>query len=168
MTVDGFTLTTRNLEETRVFARVLACHVRPGDVIILTGNLGAGKTTFTQSMAAAMGVRGRVSSPTFVIAREHESTGEGPGLVHVDAYRIDNSMELDDLDLDSELEDVVTVIEWGRGKAEQLSESYLDITIDRTDSDPESEARSYTLTSHGPAWVGRIGGIFSDCTAELT
>lgn len=158
---------TSSVEETETFAQVLATHLRAGDVVLLTGNLGAGKTTLTQMIGAALNVRGRITSPTFVIAREHEAIGDGPGLVHVDAYRLEDAMELDDLDLDAELDDMVTVIEWGRGKAEQLSDSYLDILIDRPDSDPESEARTYTFSAHGPQWETRVEQLETACKEAL-
>ncbi|WP_295686622.1 tRNA (adenosine(37)-N6)-threonylcarbamoyltransferase complex ATPase subunit type 1 TsaE [uncultured Brevibacterium sp.] len=119
------------LEEIDAFAARLAAVLRPGDVIILTGDLGAGKTTFTQFLAGHLGVRGRVSSPTFVIAREHAPAGAGPGLVHVDAYRLDDSAEFADLDLGADLAESVTVIEWGHGIAEELSAERLEITLVR-------------------------------------
>ena len=158
---------TSSVEQTATFARVLATHVQAGDVILLTGNLGAGKTTLTQMIGKELNVRGRITSPTFVIAREHEAVGDGPGLVHVDAYRLEDEMELDDLDLDAELDDMVTIIEWGRGKAEQLSDSYLDIFIDRPESDPESEARTYTLSANGPRWEGRVEQLTTACQEAL-
>lgn len=119
------------LEEIDAFAARLAAVLRPGDVIILTGDLGAGKTTFTQFLAGHLGVRGRVSSPTFVIAREHAPAGAGPGLVHVDAYRLDDSAEFADLDLGADLAESVTVIEWGHGIAEELSAERLELTLVR-------------------------------------
>jgi tRNA threonylcarbamoyladenosine biosynthesis protein TsaE len=118
-------------EETQQFAAKLAKHLRGGDLLILTGGLGAGKTTFTQGLAEGLQVRGRVSSPTFIIAREHQPLGEGPGLVHVDAYRLGGLAELDALDLDSSLDDVVTVVEWGADLAETLSTDYLEVMIQR-------------------------------------
>ncbi|SDS47544.1 tRNA (adenosine(37)-N6)-threonylcarbamoyltransferase complex ATPase subunit type 1 TsaE [Corynebacterium timonense] len=122
-----------------------------GDVVILDGPLGAGKTTFTQGVAQGMGVVGRVTSPTFVIAREHRPAGEGPALVHVDAYRLlgegssgDPLGELDALDLDTELEEAVVVAEWGGGLVEQIAGGYLRVELDRSTlaaADPASEAR---------------------------
>ena len=113
-----------------------------GDLVVLDGPLGAGKTTFTQGIAKGMGVKGRVTSPTFVIAREHSSIGDGPSLVHVDAYRLgdDPLGELDALDLDSALEDAVVVAEWGGGLVEQLAQRYVHVTLDRR-THAETEAR---------------------------
>ena len=113
-----------------------------GDLVVLDGPLGAGKTTFTQGIARGMGVKGRVTSPTFVIAREHSSIGNGPSLVHVDAYRLgdDPLGELDALDLDSALEEAVVVAEWGGGLVEQLAQRYVHVTLDRR-THAETEAR---------------------------
>ena len=102
-------------EAMRGLGRSMAGQLAPGDLIVLTGSLGAGKTTFTQGLGAGLGVRGAVTSPTFVIARVHPSEVGGPALVHVDAYRIGGIAELDDLDLDTSLDDAVTVVEWGEG-----------------------------------------------------
>ena len=111
-------------------ARV-ASECRAGDLVLLIGQLGAGKTTFTQGLAAGLGVAGPVTSPTFVIAREHDSTVGGPRLVHVDAYRLGGIDELDDLDLDSALDDSVTVVEWGEGLVERLDAHVIKVTIER-------------------------------------
>ena len=107
----------------------------PGDLVVLAGELGAGKTTFTQGLGAGLHVRGDVTSPTFVIARVHPSLIGGPDLVHVDAYRLGGIAELDDLDLDTSLDDAVTVVEWGAGLAETLSDSRLEVTITRALAD---------------------------------
>jgi len=115
--------------------RRVARSLAAGDVVVLTGELGAGKTTFTQGLGEGLGVRGGVTSPTFVIARVHPSTVGGPELVHVDAYRLGGIEELDDLDLDTDLDDAVTVVEWGEGLAEGLSESRLEIRIVRAEAD---------------------------------
>ena len=93
-------------EDTRAFGEALGAALRPGDLVILTGGLGAGKTTLTQGLAAGLGVRGPITSPTFVIARVHPSLVDGPALVHVDAYRLAGLDELDDLDLDTSLDEV--------------------------------------------------------------
>lgn len=122
-------------ERTRELGRLLAAHVRPGDLVLLTGELGAGKTTFVQGLARGLGVPGRVLSPTFVIARVHRG-GRIP-LVHADAYRLgaaaDPRAELDDLDLDAELDDSVVVIEWGEGVAEQLAAGRISVRIELAD-----------------------------------
>ena len=150
----------RNQARTAELAAALAPQLQAGDLIILTGGLGAGKTTFTQSLAAHLNVRGRVSSPTFIIAREHPPIGDGPGLVHVDAYRLEDAAELDDLDLDSEQDEVVTVVEWGAGMAESLADDYLEITLTRPDSaDPESGQRTATLQGFGESWTDRLARV---------
>ena len=102
-----------------------------GDLVVLTGELGAGKTTFTQGLGEGLQVRGGVTSPTFVIARVHPSLVGGPDLVHVDAYRLGGLAELDDLDLDASLDSAVTVVEWGAGLAEALADARLDVVIER-------------------------------------
>ena len=117
----------------REFGRSLAAQLRPGDLVLLCGPLGAGKTTLAQGLGDGLGVRGPVTSPTFVIARIHPSLGDGPALVHVDAYRLRPGAEIDDLDLDASLEDSVTVVEWGEGKVEGLAPDRLEVTIERLD-----------------------------------
>ena len=170
----------KSLEQMRTFAAALADHLRAGDLLILTGNLGAGKTTFTQSLGKALDVAGRITSPTFVIAREHPSRSGGPALVHVDAYRLADGEELEDLDLDSELDESITVVEWGAGLAEQLSSDHLDITItpvwDESAGDDESvgvddedevedERRTVDLTGRGDAWIERMPAVESAVSA---
>lgn len=137
---------------TQACAAQLAKELRAGDVVILQGPLGAGKTTFTQGLARGLQVQGRVTSPTFQIAREHHPSGQGPTLIHVDAYRLLEAGEdpldaLESLDLITELDRAVVVAEWGGGMMEQLAESYVHISIDRTtavEADPNSEARIIT------------------------
>ncbi len=128
--------------DTQKLGEELGAALEAGDLVVLDGPLGAGKTTFTQGIASGMGVKGRVTSPTFVIAREHSSIGNGPSLVHVDAYRLgdDPLGELDALDLDSALEDAVVVAEWGGGLVEQLAQRYVHVTLDRR-THAETEAR---------------------------
>ena len=149
----------RDADAMRDLGRRVAELLRPGDVVVLVGGLGAGKTTFTQGLGAGLGVRGDVTSPTFVISRVHPSTVGGPALVHVDAYRLGGIAELDDLDLDTSLEESVTVVEWGEGIAEGLAESRLEVRIERAvgqqagDADDELDPRRVTVTGHGPRWA---------------
>ncbi len=140
-------------EAMRGLGRSLAGQLAAGDLVVLSGELGAGKTTFTQGLGAGLGVRGDVTSPTFVIARVHPSLVGGPALVHVDAYRLGGLDELDDLDLDASLDDAVTVVEWGEGLAEGLSESRLEVQIVRADeADGDLDPRRVELTPVGPRW----------------
>ncbi|MDC5696944.1 tRNA (adenosine(37)-N6)-threonylcarbamoyltransferase complex ATPase subunit type 1 TsaE [Intrasporangium calvum] len=139
-------VTLETPEDTRAFGRRLGRLLRAGDVLVLTGDLGAGKTTLTQGLAEGLGVRGPITSPTFVIARVHPSLSDGPALVHVDAYRLGSALELDDLDLDADLEQSVTVIEWGAGMSEQLSEHRLGITL------TGEEVRTARLDPVGSRW----------------
>jgi tRNA threonylcarbamoyladenosine biosynthesis protein TsaE len=134
-----FEVTLDGAEATQSWAARLAKELRAGDVLILTGELGAGKTTFTQGLGAGLGVRAGIISPTFVLSRIHPSLGGGPDLVHVDAYRLGSAGELSDLDLDATADRSVTVVEWGRGLAESLAgwpddpeASWLDIELMRT------------------------------------
>ncbi|GAA1437992.1 hypothetical protein GCM10009602_04980 [Nocardiopsis tropica] len=134
----------------RALGRDLAALTRPGDLLILSGPLGAGKTTLTQGLGAGLGVRGSVTSPTFVISRVHPSLVGGPALVHVDAYRLGGPDEIDDIDLDMTLPDSVTVVEWGEGVAEELSEDRLEIRIERHRDD----SRTVRLRAVGDRWAG--------------
>jgi tRNA threonylcarbamoyladenosine biosynthesis protein TsaE len=124
-----------------------------GDVLILSGDLGAGKTTFTQGLARGLGIEEPITSPTFVIARVHPHPHDGPGLVHVDAYRLGSSIELDDLDLDADLEHSVVVVEWGGGLAEGLADARVDLVLSRSD-DADDETRIVQITAHGTRWDG--------------
>jgi tRNA threonylcarbamoyladenosine biosynthesis protein TsaE len=151
----------------RELAGRVASLLRPGDLLVLTGDLGAGKTTFTQGLGAALDIRGPVTSPTFVLARNHPSQSGGPDLVHVDAYRLGGADELDDLDLDATADTSVTVVEWGEGLAEQLNDSWLSVTIEVRgvrpvdplgtehdgDAPDEAEPRVVTIKPNGPRWV---------------
>lgn len=145
-------------EDMRDLAGRVATLLRAGDVLVLSGDLGAGKTTFTQGLGAALGVRGDITSPTFVIARVHPSLGDGPDLVHVDAYRLGGAAELDDLDLDTDLDRAVTVVEWGEGLAEDLAESPLLVRITRavgddTDDPTEAGRRTVEVDPMGRRWL---------------
>jgi tRNA threonylcarbamoyladenosine biosynthesis protein TsaE len=141
------------VDDTRAFGRRLATVLRPGDLVLLTGPLGAGKTALAQGIGAGLDVRGDVTSPTFVIARVHR--GRVP-MVHADAYRLgdrpDPRLEIDDLDLDASAEEAVTVVEWGEGLVEHLNDAYLRVRIDRRDDD----TRVVALVAHGGDWPARL------------
>jgi len=140
----------------RELGRRLAGLLRAGDLVVLTGPLGAGKTTLVQGIGQGLDVRGAVTSPTFVIARVHPSLGAGPALVHADAYRLGSRAEVDDLDLDTDLDTSVTVVEWGEGLVEDLAASQLDIEIAMTpvaaSPGAPDEARTVRLTGRGQRW----------------
>jgi tRNA threonylcarbamoyladenosine biosynthesis protein TsaE len=154
----------------RDFGRRLGALLRAGDLLLLTGPLGAGKTTLVQGLGEALRVRGPVTSPTFVIARVHPPLAGGPALVHVDAYRLGGLAEVDDLDLD--LDGSVTVVEWGEGLAEGLSADRLEITIGfapgratggtasdpgEATVDPGDEPRTLDIRRVGPRWDHAVG-----------
>ena len=140
----------------RDLGRRLAALLRAGDLVILAGPLGAGKTTLVQGIGAGLGVRGPVTSPTFVIARVHPAlTGSGPALVHADAYRLGSFSEVDDLDLDTDGGSAVTVVEWGTGLAEPLAEDRLEITIE---PDQDGDVRTVRINGHGARWHGVLTG----------
>lgn len=146
-------VTLPEVADTEEFGRRLGGLVRGGDLVLLSGPLGAGKTALVRGLAAGLGVTGRVSSPTFVIARVHDPApgGRGVPLVHVDAYRLGGDLgELDDLDLDTDLVDAVVAVEWGEGVAERLSDDHLLITLERR----EDDVRVAHLHPHG-AWADR-------------
>jgi tRNA threonylcarbamoyladenosine biosynthesis protein TsaE len=141
--------------DTHDFGLRLAAVLRAGDLVILTGPLGAGKTALTQGVGAGLGVEGRITSPTFVIARSHRAGGAGVPLVHVDAYRLETLDELDDLDLDTDVDAAVTVVEWGAGLAERLAESHLEIAIERR----ADEVREVVLHGRGGDWADRLASL---------
>src|SRR4029077_19218873 len=122
-------LTVVSADDMVALGRRLAAVLLPGDLVVLSGDLGAGKTTLVQGIGAGLGVRGPVTSPTFVIARVHPSLTGGPALVHADAYRLTSPAEVGDLDLDASLETSVTVVEWGGGLVEDLAADRLDVSI---------------------------------------
>jgi tRNA threonylcarbamoyladenosine biosynthesis protein TsaE len=141
-----------DLAATRALGARLASRLRAGDLVVLTGPLGAGKTSLVQGIGTALGVRGAVTSPTFVLARTHR----GPlPLVHVDAYRLREvgaRLDLDDLDLDAALEDAVTVVEWGEGLAERLTDSWVHVRLDRTPARDGADTRTAVVSLTGPRW----------------
>jgi tRNA threonylcarbamoyladenosine biosynthesis protein TsaE len=142
--------------DTRALGEALGSVLRPGDLVVLSGPLGAGKTVLAQGIGAGLGVAGPVTSPTFVIARVH--AGPVP-MVHVDAYRLgdvpDPRGEVDDLDLDAELERSVLVVEWGEGVVEQLADAHLLVRIDRR----EDEVRVVELIGRGGDWARRLATV---------
>ncbi|WP_228993300.1 tRNA (adenosine(37)-N6)-threonylcarbamoyltransferase complex ATPase subunit type 1 TsaE [Streptomyces sp. DH8] len=149
------TLTVTSPEQMQELGRRLARVLAPGDLVMLTGELGAGKTTLTRGLGEGLGVRGAVTSPTFVIARVHPSLTGGPALVHVDAYRLGGGLdEMEDLDLDVSLPESVVVVEWGDGKVEELSDDRLRVLIDRATGDTDDERREVTLVGIGARWAG--------------
>ncbi|ART71801.1 tRNA (adenosine(37)-N6)-threonylcarbamoyltransferase complex ATPase subunit type 1 TsaE [Mycobacterium dioxanotrophicus] len=141
-------------DDTIALGATLGAGLRAGDVVVLSGPLGAGKTVLAKGIAQAMDVEGPVVSPTFVLARVHRARqADRPAMIHVDMYRLldhagaDLLGELDALDLDTDLQDAVVVVEWGEGLAERLSDHHLDIRIDR---DPDSEVRTVTWQWNAP------------------
>lgn len=146
--------------DTHAFGVELGGALRAGDLLLLTGDLAAGKTTLTQGIGEGLGVRGPITSPTFVIARVHPSLVGGPALVHVDAYRLGGLAELDDLDLDASLSEAVTVVEWGHGMAESLSQDRLELVLIRADESADDDGfegdqrRSVRAITHGDRWTG--------------
>ncbi|WP_167202355.1 tRNA (adenosine(37)-N6)-threonylcarbamoyltransferase complex ATPase subunit type 1 TsaE [Actinomyces respiraculi] len=178
---------TADADATRALGVRLAALLRAGDLVMLSGALGAGKTTLAQGIGSAMDVRGRVSSPTFIIARVHPALGQGPDLVHVDAYRLSSLEEVDALDLDTSLAESVTLVEWGEDKVEALSESRLEIRVERLHgaltgtgagavtgggeaaladlAEVDDGRRSVTVTALGPRWADVDLAVLTDLTA---
>jgi tRNA threonylcarbamoyladenosine biosynthesis protein TsaE len=185
------TLSVSTADQTHELAAALASVLEAGDLLVLTGELGAGKTTFTQGLGEGLGVRSGIISPTFVLVRIHPNLPDGPrpggpDLVHVDAYRLGSASEIDDIDLENTMDSAVTVVEWGHGRVEHLSESRLEIDLHReiglpaaplhdtgaaaaeesgvldfdTD-DNDDEPRTIVMRGFGPRWASRsaMGGI---------
>ncbi|WP_433474639.1 tRNA (adenosine(37)-N6)-threonylcarbamoyltransferase complex ATPase subunit type 1 TsaE [Spirillospora sp. CA-142024] len=143
-------VTVPTAEDMRELGVRLAGLLGAGDLLVLTGHLGAGKTTLTQGIGEGLKVRGPITSPTFVIARVHPSLAGGPSLVHVDAYRLGGFAELDDLDLDASVAESVTIVEWGEGLAEGLAEDRLEMIISRGDG--PGEEREVRIVGVGRRW----------------
>jgi tRNA threonylcarbamoyladenosine biosynthesis protein TsaE len=137
--------TSEQMEE---FGKALAGKLQAGDLLLLAGPLGAGKTTLTRGIGAGLGAEGTVQSPTFVLARTHR-TKVGPKLTHVDAYRLSSAVELDDLDID--FENSIVIIEWARDFLTGYAENYLEIEIDRSSDD---DVRRVSIVPHGERWQG--------------
>ena len=175
------TLKVSTAEQTHALGAALAELLRAGDLLILTGELGAGKTTFTQGLGEGLGVRAGIISPTFVLVRIHPNLPGGPrpggpDLVHVDAYRLESAAEIDDIDLENTMDSAVTVVEWGRGRVEHLSDSRLEVELHRPrggaagkgtaaaelaadpgvldfDTDDDDEPRTVVFRGFGPRWA---------------
>jgi tRNA threonylcarbamoyladenosine biosynthesis protein TsaE len=176
-------LEVRTAAETHALAAALGAVLQTGDLLVLTGELGAGKTTFTQGLGEGLGVRAGIISPTFVLVRIHPNLPAGPrpggpDLVHVDAYRLESAAEIDDIDLENTMDSAVTVVEWGRGRVEHLSDSRLEVELHRPRggalgigaaahpaADPaaqpsvldfdtdDDEPRSVVIRGFGPRWA---------------
>jgi tRNA threonylcarbamoyladenosine biosynthesis protein TsaE len=164
-------LTIATPEAMEGLGAAIARQLQVGDLVLLNGELGAGKTTLTRGLGAELGVRGAVTSPTFVLARTHPRASGAP-LVHVDAYRLASALELDDLDID--FEESIVVVEWGAGLLDGITNTWLEIDIVRPrgpstssgtkiSSVPEPveepEPRTVTITGHGDRWqdLGWVG-----------
>lgn len=141
-------LTVSTPEQMHEFGLRIARNLKAGDLVVLTGPLGAGKTTLTRGVGEGLKTIGTVSSPTFVIARTHEREGSSTPLVHVDAYRLGTPAEFDDLDID--IENSITLVEWGKGFVDDLTDSWLEIEIDRSEDE-----RVVTVYGFGPDWQER-------------
>ena len=146
-------------EEMRELGLKLARMLEAGDLVVLTGPLGAGKTTLTRGVGEGLTAIGNVSSPTFVIARTHKRKDGGPVLVHVDAYRLGGPLELDDLDID--YENSIVLVEWGKGMTDDLVENWLEIVIERAraiehaaDDSVAADPRKVSILGFGPRWAG--------------
>ena len=167
-----YAVDTSDADQTRALGEDLGRILAAGDLVMLSGGLGAGKTTLTQGIGVGMGVRGRVASPTFIVARVHPSQCDGPDLIHADAYRITDLNDLETLDLDSSLDEAVTVVEWGEGKTEAMSEERLAIEVRRAsggqaqrDGDVidlehmDDGRRRIILRAHGHRWDGVLDAL---------
>jgi len=164
---------------THALAAALGGVLEAGDLLVLTGELGAGKTTFTQGLGEGLGVRAGIISPTFVLVRIHPNLADGPrpggpDLVHVDAYRLESAAEIDDIDLENTMDTAVTVVEWGKDRVEHLSESRLEVELHRSvggdnaadsldgdvmnfDTDDDDEPRTIVFRGFGPRWAQMPG-----------
>ncbi|MEV4988222.1 tRNA (adenosine(37)-N6)-threonylcarbamoyltransferase complex ATPase subunit type 1 TsaE [Pseudarthrobacter sp. LMD1-1-1.1] len=168
------TFTATTAEQTHAFGARLAEVLQTGDLLVLSGELGAGKTTFTQGLGEGLGVRPGIISPTFVLVRIHPNLPDGPrpggpDLVHVDAYRLGSAAEIDDIDLENTMDSSVTVVEWGHERVEHLSDSRLEIDLHRAiglggaaastsssldfDAEDTDEPRTIVMRGYGPRWA---------------
>jgi tRNA threonylcarbamoyladenosine biosynthesis protein TsaE len=179
------TLRVTTADQTHALGAALGGELQAGDLLVLTGELGAGKTTFTQGLGEGLGVRAGIISPTFVLVRIHPNLPDGPrpggpDLVHVDAYRLGSASEIDDIDLENTLDSSVTVVEWGGGRVEHLTDSRLEVDLHRAigledpglkpnlghtetldfDTEDLDEPRTIVLRGFGPRWSTKpaLGG----------
>jgi len=162
------TLRVSTADQTHRLGAALAAALDAGDLLVLTGELGAGKTTFTQGLGEGLGVRSGVISPTFVLVRIHPNLPDGPrpggpDLVHVDAYRLGSASEIDDIDLENTMDSAVTVVEWGRGRVEHLTESRLEIDLHRAIGLPAGEPQA---GSPADAAVGNVNDVLDFDTED--
>jgi tRNA threonylcarbamoyladenosine biosynthesis protein TsaE len=154
MTVEPITARTRSVDETRKLGAAVAELCRPGDVILLAGDLGAGKTALVQGVGAAFGIEGPITSPTFVLARQYEGRFV---LHHLDVYRLDQLDEVYDIGLPEMLDDgAVVVIEWGDAIATALPAEFLEVTLTLGDDDDE---RRLVFRSVGGRWLNRMTAL---------
>ena len=171
-TIASYAVDTSDADQTRALGEALGRVLAAGDLVMLSGGLGAGKTTLTQGIGVGMGVRGRVASPTFIVARVHPSLSGGPDLIHADAYRITDLNDLETLDLDSSLDESVTVVEWGDGKTEAMSADRLVIEVRRASGGQATRVgnvidlehmddghRRIILRAHGHRWDGVLDAL---------
>ena len=175
------TFTATTADQTSALGARLAGLLEAGDLLVLSGELGAGKTTFTQGLGEGLGVRAGIISPTFVLVRIHPNLPDGPrpggpDLVHVDAYRLGSAAEIDDIDLENTMDSSVTVVEWGHDRVEHLSESRLEIDLHRAiglggagagaagalpgtldfEEDDTDEPRTIVMRGYGPRWPAAL------------
>ncbi len=155
-------VTVANPDALHALGEYVAGELGAGDVVVVSGPLGAGKTTFVRGVGSRLGVRGPITSPTFVVARTHPSLSDGPTLVHVDAYRLGSALEFDDLNID--VDRSVVVVEWGEGMIDRLTDSWLAVSIarprgvssgdDEIGHDAPVEPRVVTIAGVGARWAG--------------
>jgi tRNA threonylcarbamoyladenosine biosynthesis protein TsaE len=155
------TVTTNGAAETEAVGAAIAPLLRVGDLVVLNGDLGAGKTTFTKGLARGLGVTQRVTSPTFTIVQEY--VGRVP-IAHVDVYRLERIQELHDFGFEELIESAVTIVEWGEAIAPVLPLDRIDVRIVMLDSDLDADDRRVVeVVARGPAWTARR----ADLTAAL-
>jgi tRNA threonylcarbamoyladenosine biosynthesis protein TsaE len=141
---------------TEALGATVAGRIEAGDVILLTGELGAGKTTFTQGLAAGLGVTDAVVSPTFTITREYQGRLR---LVHVDLYRLDRAQEVLDLGLEDVADDAVLVVEWGEVAVAYLTPEHLEVRLTADPTGSNADQRTIAITPHGRTWAPRTDAL---------